>query len=125
MKNKISKILIILLVMMILIITNMNIISLAATDPISQMKTQMGGVSDGDTSGGNIVTGIDRIFYIIRFIGTGVSVIMCIWLGVKYMTTSVEEKAEVKKQLVPMLIGAILIFGTSNIVAIIVDFVDL
>lgn len=125
MKNKISKILIILLVMMILIITNMNIISLAATDPISQMKTQMGGVSDGDTSGGNIVTGIDRIFYIIRFIGTGVSVIMCIWLGVKYMTTSVEEKAEVKKQLVPMLIGAILIFGTSNVVAIIVDFVDL
>ena len=50
-----------------------------------------------------------------------VSVIALILLGIKYMVGSTEEKAEYKETLLPYFIGAILVFGISNLLGYIKD----
>ena len=54
----------------------------------------------------------------ITSIGVVVAIVILAVLGVKYMLGSVEEKAEYKKDLVPYLIGACLLFGISTFVKI-------
>lgn len=56
-------------------------------------------------------------------IGVIISVLMVMVLGIKYMVGSIEQKAEYKKTMVPMLIGAILIFASSLIVSIFYDLI--
>ena len=70
----------------------------------------------GDTTGTTEITTIgNKVIQIISTIGSILSVIVIIVLGIKYMTGSVEEKAEYKKTMLPFLIGAIFIFAASRI----------
>ena len=64
---------------------------------------------------GNTIVGF------IQVVGSIISVAVLAIIGIKYMTGSVEEKAEYKKVLMPYLIGAILLFGISNILGIVVS----
>lgn len=57
----------------------------------------------------------------VRTVGSLISVIVLIILGIKYMIGSVEERAEYKKTMTPYVIGAVLVFGITNILAIVVD----
>lgn len=69
-----------------------------------------------DTSNTDKVKDIGAsILGIIRVVGTIVAVGMIIVLGIKYMMGSAEERAEYKKTLFPYFIGAVLIFGASNL----------
>lgn len=61
----------------------------------------------------------NKIVGVIQVIGTIVSVIALIVIGIKYIMGSVEEKAEYKQTLKPYLIGAIMLFGITNILRII------
>lgn len=54
-------------------------------------------------------------------IGTVLSVVMLIVIGIKYMIGSTEEKAEYKKSLMPYVIGAGLVFIASVIAQLIYD----
>lgn len=62
---------------------------------------------------GNTIVGF------IQVIGSAISVISLVVIGIKYVMGSVEEKAEYKQTLKPYLIGAIMLFGITNILAII------
>ena len=62
---------------------------------------------------------INPIIYVIQLVGSIVSVIALIVIGMKYMLGSIEEKAEYKKTLLPYLIGCIMVFSISNLVSII------
>lgn len=57
----------------------------------------------------------------IRVIGVIVTVISLILIGIKYMTASVEEKADYKKSMIPYLIGVFIFFSLSQIIPIIID----
>ena len=59
----------------------------------------------------------------IQIAGTGISIIVVTILGIKYITASVESKAEVKKSLMPVLIGMALLFAGVNIVGIAADII--
>ena len=59
----------------------------------------------------------------LRFIGTIVSVIALMIIGVKYMLGSVEEKAEYKKTMKPYIIGAFMLFGITNLLGILVGII--
>lgn len=48
------------------------------------------------------------------------AVIMIAVIGIKYMMGSAEEKAEYKKSLLPLLVGAILVFAAATVAKIIV-----
>ena len=55
----------------------------------------------------------------ITIIGIIVSMASISILGIKYMIGSIEERAEYKKTMLPILIGMVLLFGTSTILNII------
>lgn len=60
-----------------------------------------------------------RVAGFIQIIGTIVSIGALMVIGIKYMISSAEEKAEFKERLFPYVIGAILLFGASNLVNIV------
>ena len=56
-----------------------------------------------------------KILGIISVVGTIVSVVALIAIGIKYMLGSIEEKAEYKKDFIPYIIGAILVFAGAQV----------
>lgn len=71
-------------------------------------------------TGGEEVKGIaNKIIGILQQIGSIISVIALVALGIKYMLGSIEERATYKETMMPYFIGAILVFATTNVLAII------
>lgn len=60
-----------------------------------------------------------RILGVIQVGGTIISIITLIILGFKYMCGSIEEKVQYRKTMVPYLIGSVMLFAITNIVAFI------
>lgn len=74
----------------------------------------------GDRSGTTEISVFgNKVVQIISTIGSILSVIVIIVLGIKYMMGSVEEKATYKKTLLPFIIGAAFIFAASIIANIV------
>ena len=61
----------------------------------------------------------NAVIQVLSVVGSILSVIVIVVLGIKYMLGSVEEKAEYKRTLIPFLIGAIFIFAESTIAGIV------
>ena len=68
-------------------------------------------VEDMYTFGGSIAG-------IIQIVGTAVSIGTMIIIGIRYVISSADEKAEYKERMFPYFIGAVLLFGASTIVNI-------
>ena len=56
---------------------------------------------------------------VIQVVGTIVSVGAMMIIGIRYMVASADEKAEYRERMIPYFIGAVLLFGASNIVNIV------
>lgn len=77
----------------------------------------------GNTAGTTEVQTIgNKVVQIVSTVGSILSVIVIIVLGIKYMMGSVEERADYKKTMLPYLIGAIFIFAASNIANVVYQF---
>ena len=109
--NKIAKVITIALIAMMLIATITPVF--AAPDP----SAYTGEGSNAQT------TKIDSlgqdIVKIVSTIGSVISVIVLIVLGIKYMMGSAEEKAEYKKTMIPYVVGAVLVFAGTSLVKVI------
>ena len=118
-KNKIILFVTILLFVLIIPVTRY-----AATDDISELITNMNGVYE--VSGNDYKTQkvINSVIKLIQIAGSGVAVIIVTFLGIKYMIASSNEKADIKKQAVPIIIGCVLLFAAVNIAGIIASFGD-
>lgn len=105
-----------------LIILLINQVSFASTDVFAD--TNLKGVNSGISNFGNRGVGkaINTVIGLLQIAGTGISILMVSILGVKYMLASVGEKAEIKKQAVPIVIGAVLLFGAVNLLGIVETF---
>ena len=57
----------------------------------------------------------------IQTIGVILSVIVIGLLGIKYMTGSVDERADYKKSMIPFLVGTVLIVAVGTIIRIVND----
>lgn len=99
------------LVLIVMIISMVSTV-FAITDPSSLKGAD---IKDFNTIG-------KKIIGMVQAIGSIVSVLILVVLGIKYMMGSAEEKAEYKKTMIPYLIGAILIFAASNIASMIYGF---
>ena len=79
------------------------------------------GFSVGDVTGTSTVADNDistigqSIIKVLGVIGSIVSVIFLVILGIKYMLGSVEEKASLKETLLAYLIGCVVVFGAFGI----------
>ena len=69
----------------------------------------IGSGSSWATIEGNVYTTVTTIANTFAIIGI-------VLMGVKYMITSAEQKADVKKQLLPMVIGLIIVYSSVNVV---------
>lgn len=115
MSKKIFIIMITIIMILLLIIPNM-----VFADDIT---TGMGDIyKTPDSDFINVRAG--KILGVVQTVGTGIAIIMLIVIGVKYMIASAQEKAQLKDTLMPYLIGAILLFAGTNILSIIVNFIN-
>ena len=121
---KINKI-IMVLILIIMVVLSLYTVSFAELDPTTSMK-DMQDASSAENADGTKQVGkvINTIIGFIQVAGTGISLIMVSILGIKYLLAAPNDKADAKKQIMPMLIGAILLFGAANIMQIISDFVS-
>ena len=110
--NILIKILIVMCMLMFII----NNISLCSSDKIinpDEYKPE-------DLTGGDKMLNIgNTIIGIVQMIGSGVSIIVLIVIGIQYLLGSIEERAEYKEKMMPYIIGAIMLFGITNILVFI------
>lgn len=111
--KKASKIVMIVFIIMQIILISSSVLALESPSKYS-------GASFTGTSG--IETIGQQIISIVSTIGSVVSVIILVVLGIKYMMGSAEEKAEYKKTLMPYVIGAAFVFAASSIAGIVFSF---
>lgn len=69
-------------------------------------------------------TKVGTILGWIRAIGTVLSVVILIIIGIKYLFGSVEEKADYKKSLIPYIVGAAILFTGTTIPQLIYELVN-
>lgn len=60
-----------------------------------------------------------RILGGLRVFGTIASVLIIAILGIKYLTASPEGKADYKANMVPYIVGAVLLFGATNVASLV------
>jgi hypothetical protein len=117
--KKIVGILSVILIFSIVIGVN-NVYADAGVDSIiSAMDGTQNAVSASGTRTGNV---INNVIGIMQVVGTGISLIVITILGIKYIIASPGEKADVKKAIMPIGIGCILLFGAVNLMAALEDF---
>ena len=104
--KKIFRIGIVLIFIMMFVVTNIYAFS------IGDLNGNGSNTQSLKTTGNKTIT-------IISIIDSFISVIVLIILGIKYMLGSVEEKAQYKETMMPYLIGAVLVFGITNVLAIV------
>ena len=101
----------------VLIIFTLVILLVGSTVQAFNINDMKGTSSDAQ----EIKTVGNKVIQILSVVGSILSVIVIIVLGIKYMIGSVEEKAEYKRTLLPYLIGACFIFAASSIAGIIYE----
>ena len=67
---------------------------------------------------------VNPIIGVLRYGGIGISIIVLMILGIKYMVGSVSEKAEYKKTMIVYIIGVALLVSTTQLLAIIIKTVN-
>lgn len=113
-KSKIAIILIVLIISIIPISTT----SLADKYTPTKFGSAIG---NANVDAGEIKDVGGQIVGIIQIIGTIVSVGTMMFIGIKFVLGSAEEKANYKKSLLPYFVGAVLIFGATNLTQIIYE----
>ena len=80
------------------------------------------GIYTGTITSTNAKTGVTNItstvLSVIRYAGSGIAMIMLTFIFIKYMVSAASERAELKKNLIPFTIGAVILFASSNLVVL-------
>lgn len=76
---------------------------------------------NADTSG-KTVKSIGAVWGIILTVLQVAAIAAVVFAGVRYMFASADSKADIKKQMIWLVIGAILVFGASTVIQLITNF---
>ena len=68
---------------------------------------------------GSVEEAGQRVVTIISVIGSIISVVILVMLGIKYMGGSLEEKSQYKNAMLPYLLGAVIVFAASQIAGVV------
>ena len=105
----------------IMLVTSIAGVVFAAPD-IDKTIGDIDGAKAGDTSKVTNIGG--KIINIIQVVGIVVAIAVVLIIGIKYMTGSVEQKAEYKKVMIPYIIGAVLLVAGTSIVKVIFNTIN-
>ena len=114
MNKKILKLVSVFLVALVILSFGMNMVyadSFLGVTP----NTDFPGASPIKTAAGNVLG-------VIQVVGTAVAIGMLLYLGIKYMISSPDDRASVKKSATIYVVGAIVLFAAVNIVGMIYTF---
>ncbi len=59
---------------------------------------------------------------IVRIIGVTIAIVILLVIACKYMIASPGDRADIKKNAIPFVIGAFVLFGATGLLGIIIDF---
>lgn len=108
-------------IMVIFIILFNLFIPNAYAGPLQDIMNRAEGFVNNGENGGNVINdnalkeGSNTLYNVLLVIGIAVAFIWGIVLGIQFVTGSLGEKADVKKNLIVYLIGCIIIFGAFGI----------
>ena len=71
---------------------------------------------------GKFQTVAGTIIAVVQVIGLTVAIVMLIALAIKYLYSSPNDRAEIKKHMIVYVIGAVLLFGVSAVLELIKSF---
>lgn len=111
--NKLNKVLILLIVIFLMIFISSQVYAIDYTNLEEYKKP----IPEDEI----VINKGKLIVSLFQAVGNIVSVGALIVIGIKYMMSSIEEKADMKQSLIIYVIGAILVFGISNISQVIYD----
>lgn len=108
-------------IMVIFIILFNLFIPNAYAGPLQDIMNRADGFVNNGENGGNVINndalkeGSNTLYNVLLVIGIAVAFIWGIVLGIQFVTGSLGEKADVKKNLIVYVIGCIIIFGAFGI----------
>lgn len=105
----------------IMLVTSIAGVVFAAPD-IDKTIGDIDGAKAGDTTKVTTIGG--KIINIIQVVGIVAAIAVVLIIGIKYMTGSVEQKAEYKKVMIPYIIGAVLLVAGTSIVKVIFNTIN-
>ena len=91
----------------------------AANEPISHEN--LGSLTGGKTGSNTLNTSVQNIWASVLSILQILAVAAVVFAGVRYMFASADAKADIKKQMIILVLGAILVFAASTVIKLIVD----
>lgn len=112
-KNIIKIVFCLIVILMVVCITTVS-----ASSIIGQLDSNKNESTDASDSVKN--TGI-VIIKVIKISGTGIAVLMLLYIAIKYMMVSPSEKAEFKKTALMYVVGAIVLFAAPRLVELVMD----
>ena len=74
-----------------------------------------------NVKGGDAVDAINKVLGVVSILIVSAAIIIIMIKGVSFMQAAPEGKAEIKKDMINIVIGGILIFGINGIVGIIIN----
>ena len=107
--------------------------TLATEIKLADKSTMSGIISDGDDFLSNGISqgtpineaalkaGSSTIYNVLLAIGIGVAVIWGLILGIQFVTGTLGEKADIKKALIPYVMGCVIIFGAFAIWKLVIN----
>ena len=108
-------------IMVIFIILFNLFIPNAYAGPLQDIMNRAEGFVNNGENGGNVINndalkeGSNTLYNVLLVIGIAVAFIWGIVLGIQFVTGSLGDKADVKKNLIGYVIGCIIIFGAFGI----------
>ena len=100
-----------------IVLMALTILSVVCSVALAYSPTDIPTNASIETSGINTLAG--KVFSALRIFGTIASVLILAVLGIKYMTSSPEGKADYKANMVPYIVGAVLLFGATNVASLV------
>ncbi len=103
---------------LIIILSVICITTVSATSIIEDLDNNK---NQGTTAGQTVKDTGNIIIGTIKVIGTGIAIVMLLYIAIKYMTVAPSEKAEYKKTAVAYVIGAVILFAAPRLVELVMD----
>lgn len=125
MKKNIKKIIITMFIIFLLTLVFMIQVNATADEYNEKMGTIIGSSWSDSTEAGNKATKIlTTIIVAVKVIAVTVAIIMLLAVAMKYMTSAPGDRADIKKNAIPYVVGAFVLFGTSGILSLIQQVAD-
>lgn len=123
-------------VIILLIVLALTQLSVVNAREIELKKIEIKGIESRGTSdlnldalgkeinnvkGGDAVDAINKVLVVVSILIVSAAIIIIMIKGVSFMQAAPEGKAEIKKEMINIVIGGILIFGINGVVGVIIN----